>query len=53
MLDAFANRLNFMLKMMLKGRHERNGRIAKSVFESIELIITSVQRLSFGMLGVV
>ncbi|KAG4069121.1 hypothetical protein HA402_008432 [Bradysia odoriphaga] len=47
MLDAFANRLNFMLKMTLKARKERNGQIAKSVLESVELIITSVQRITF------
>ncbi|XP_037033555.1 uncharacterized protein LOC119072443 isoform X2 [Bradysia coprophila] len=47
MLDAFANRLNFMLRKTLKGRNEQNGQIAESVFQSVELIITSVQRISF------
>lgn len=47
-LDNFANRLNFLLRMTLKGREERNEEVAKSVFQSIELIIVSVQRISFG-----
>lgn len=50
MLDAFANRLNFMLKMTLKGRNKQNEKIAKTLMESIELIVTSVQKISFGML---
>lgn len=50
MLDCFAKRLNVLLKMTVNGRQERDGEVAKSVFQSIELIITSVQRISFGML---
>lgn len=49
MLDCYANRLNSLLKMTLKGRKEKDGDVAKSVFQSIELIITSVQRISLGM----
>lgn len=51
MLDVFANRLDFMLKMTLNGRGETNEEeLVKSVFQSVELIITSVQRMSFGLL---
>lgn len=52
MLDCFAKRLNVLLKMTVNGRQERDGEVAKSVFQSIELIITSVQRISFGMLEI-
>lgn len=50
MLDKFASRLSFLLKISLKGREEKNEEVAKSVFQSVELIITSVQRISLGML---
>lgn len=51
-LDNYENRLNYLLKATLKGKEERSEEIAKSVFQSIELIIISVQRMSFGNLKI-
>lgn len=48
MLDNFAFRLNFLLQVTLRGRKDRNEGVARSVFQSIELIITSVQKISLG-----
>ncbi len=49
-LDAFANRLNFMLKITSKRNDfDKNDDLAKTVVQSIKMILTSVQKLSLGM----